>query len=81
MYISPVRYGFMAMMNVQFPIEGYPYTQKILVDYGFEDSTFAGCLGMLFLLFIFFRVMVVVILALQDRKRGGSSNDTRNTNI
>lgn len=36
---------------------------------------------MLCLLFVFFRLLVIVSLALQDKKRGASDNDTRNTNI
>jgi hypothetical protein len=36
---------------------------------------------MLFLLFIIFRVLVIVSLACQDRKRGHNEHDTRNTNI
>jgi hypothetical protein len=88
MYISPVRYGFMAMMTTQFPIEGAidpttgkNPTQEIMIQYGFEDATFWGCLSMLFILFIFFRLLVIFSLFMQDRKRGGSTNDTRNTNI
>jgi hypothetical protein len=36
---------------------------------------------MLFVLFVTFRILVIVSLELQDRKRGTSENDTRNTNI
>jgi len=36
---------------------------------------------MLALLFVFFRSLVVFSLWFQDRKRGGSTNDTRNTTI
>lgn len=36
---------------------------------------------MLCFLFVFFRLLVIFSLAMQDRKRGTSDNDTRNTNI
>lgn len=69
------------MMVLQFPVKGYPLTEEILVQYGQQDGTFWGCFGMLCLLFIGFRLLVIFSLALQDRKRGASENDTRNTNI
>jgi hypothetical protein len=79
MYFSPVRYGFSAMMVTQFPIEGKPLTQDILDIYGLSDKSYWGCIGMLIVLFVFFRVLVVVSLACQDGKRGGGGSDTRNT--
>ena len=88
MYFSPVRYSFTAMMVAQFPIHDddnpkvYENTQKILVDYGLENKSYWGCLGMLFLMFIFFRTTVVLSLILQDRQeRKSGGGDTRNTNI
>jgi len=36
---------------------------------------------MLFLLFIFFRALVVLSLVIQDRRKAASEHDTRNTNI
>lgn len=44
-----------------------------------EDAHYWGCIGMLFALFIMFRLLVIVSLALQDRKRSGGGNDTRNS--
>ena len=35
MYVSPIRYGFTAMMISQFPIAGKPATEDILEVYGF----------------------------------------------
>ena len=55
--------------------------RHILEDYGFEDSSYWTCLGMLFLLFIFFRALVVLSLVIQDRRKAASEHDTRNTNI
>lgn len=40
------------------------------------------CVGMLFVLFIFFRLMVVISLVLQDRNENKQAGgDTRNTDI
>ena len=61
-YISPVRYGFTALMITQFPVDGYPKTEDILVQYGFENNSFWGCVGMLFVLFVTFRLLVIVSL-------------------
>jgi len=68
-------------MITQFPVAGYDRTNEILEIYGFDDKSFWGCIFMLFLLFIIFRVLVIVSLACQDRKRGHNEHDTRNTNI
>ena len=79
-YISPVRFGFMALMVTQFPIEGKPATQQVLDTYFGEDNRWGywECLLMLFILFVFFRSLVILSLSCQDRKRGNSANDTRN---
>lgn len=97
MYFSPVRYGFSALMIKEFgPYAKYTVTKDpttgqdvseanaamhILEDYGFEDTNFWVCVLALFLLFVMFRALVVLSLVLQDRKKGVSENDTRNTNI
>ena len=81
MYISPVRYGFTALMVTQFPINKYETTEQVLVNYGMQDASFWGCLGMLFLLFIVFRLLVIVSLHCQDGKGQIRGEDTRNTNI
>lgn len=87
MYLSPVRYGFTSLTITQFPYPS-PLSDPARVEqdaavknYGFNNVNYWGCVGMLFLLFIFFRTLVVVSLSCQDKKRGGSSNDTRNQNI
>lgn len=49
--------------------------------YGFDDKTYGGSIGMLIVLFVLFRCLVVFSLFLQDKKRGGASDDTRNTVI
>jgi len=79
MYFSPVRYGFTGMMVSQFPIAGYPATTEILVQYGFDGMSYWSCLGALVALFVFFRLLVIFSLFMQERKRGKSSNDTRNS--
>ena len=48
-------------------------------EYDFVGASYWACLGALIALFIVFRLVVVCSLALQDRKRGQSENDTRNT--
>ena len=52
MFFSPMHYCFTGMMAAQFPVEGYPLTEKIMEDYGFDKNHFWGCLGMLTLLAI-----------------------------
>ena len=93
MYFSPVRYGFTGMMVAQFPVgdknapkdsdsyKSYEATSQILDDYGFTGHSYWNCIAALFALFIVFRGLVIVSLACQDKRRGGSSNDTRNTDI
>lgn len=86
MYFSPVRYGFTAMMVTQFPITSQGQdvlddTTDILDQYGFKDSHYWGCVLMLFVLFITFRLLVIFSLWCQDRKKGSSENDLRNTTI
>jgi len=68
-------------MLTQFPVAGYPLTEGILDIYGFNDKSYWGCVFMLLALFIIFRVLVIVSLACQDRKRTHNEHDTRNTNI
>lgn len=86
MYFSPVRYGFTAMMISQFPIKNQgaeveQYTTNILDQYGFLDKSYWTCVLMLFVLFMTFRLLVILSLWCQDRKKGNSENDTRNTTI
>jgi hypothetical protein len=50
-------------------------------DFGIQYKSFAvAALGLLGL-FIFFRIMTIVSLAIQDSKFGESTGDTRNQNI
>lgn len=81
MYLSPVRYSYTALMVTQFSEIDTPQAQAILAQYGFDGHSYWACLGALFGLFIFFRSLVVFSLALQDRKRQQTDNDTRNSNI
>ena len=81
MYFSPVRYGFKAMMISQFGDIHTEEVTEIMSYYDFIGGSFWGCIGALIGLFIGFRLLVVFSLAMQDRKRGISENDTRNTNI
>ena len=81
MYFSPVRYGFKAMMISQFQDINTDAVNNIMSYYDFEGDSFWVCLGALLALFVSFRLLVIVSLACQDRKRGISENDTRNSNI
>lgn len=54
---------------------------NIMDYYGFAGDSFWVCLGALLALFITFRLLVILSLSCQDRKRGISENDTRNSNI
>ena len=47
--------------------------------YDFQDASFWACIGALIALFIVFRLVVICSLSLQDRKRGQTRGDTRNT--
>ena len=81
MYFSPVRYGFKAMMVAQFNGINTDAVNSIMNQYGFIDASYWSCVGALLGLFIGFRLLVIFSLAMQDRKRGISENDTRNSNI
>ena len=52
-----------------------------MANYGFTDSSYWVCVGALLALFITFRLLTIFSLAMQDRKRGASENDTRNSII
>lgn len=81
MYLSPVRYGYTALMVTQFPIHKYEETEAILKKYGMYNTSYWWCLGMLFLLFIMFRLLVILSLYCQDGKGQIRGEDTRNSNI
>ena len=68
-------------MLTQFPIEGEPLTQEILDYYGFDNNIahYWICIAMLAVLFVVFRLLVIVSLKCQDNKKSKGMTDTRNT--
>lgn len=82
MYFSPLHYAFTGMMVAQFPVDGYPLTEDVLVEYGFDGRSYWACFFLLTLLALGCRVMVVISLMLQDLSFSvGASGDQRNQNI
>jgi hypothetical protein len=79
MYFSPLHYAFTGMMVAQFPVDGYPLTERVLEEYGFAGKSYWACLAMLTLLSLGLRALVVVSLWLQDLTFSvGASGDRRN---
>ena len=84
-YISPVRWGFSALMSSVFPVYHEDGSivrgTDVLYSFGFEDTRLWVCIVMLTAIFVGSRGLVVVTLQCQDRSKSKGMVDNRNRSI